>query len=46
MISKQTEGAKLVAADRFVEFMISAQAQEQWLEKMQRLPSHKETARQ
>ena len=41
MISKQTEGAKLDAAARFVEFMISAQAQEQWLEKMDACPATK-----
>jgi len=41
-IANELDGARLDAAARFVEFMTSAQTQEQWLAKMQRLPSSKE----
>ena len=41
-IADGVDGARLDAAARFVEFMTSAQTQEQWLTKMQRLPSSKE----
>ncbi len=41
-IADGVDGAKLDAAARFVEFMTSAQTQEQWLTKMERLPSSKE----
>ena len=44
LISDKAEGAALDAAARFVEFMTSADAQGQWLAKMKRLPSIKETA--
>ncbi len=41
-IADGVDGLRLDAAARFVEFMTSAQTQEQWLAKMQRLPSSKE----
>lgn len=41
-IADGVDGARLDAAARFVEFMTSAQTQEQWLAKLQRLPSSKE----
>jgi len=44
-ISQKADGARLDAAARFVEFMTSTEAQQQWLEKMHRLPSDKEAAR-
>ena len=44
LISNKAEGAALDAAARFVEFMTSADAQGEWLAKMKRLPSAKETA--
>jgi arabinogalactan oligomer/maltooligosaccharide transport system substrate-binding protein len=39
-----TDPAKIDAAARFVEYMTSAEAQEQWLSKMRRLPSIEEVA--
>lgn len=41
-IADGVDGPRLDAAARFVEFMTSAQTQEQWLAKMRRLPSSKE----
>jgi len=41
-IANGVDAVKLEAAARFVTFMTSAQTQEQWLTKMQRLPSSKE----
>lgn len=41
-IAEGVDGPRLDAAARFVEFMTSAQTQEQWLAKMQRLPSSKD----
>ena len=43
-ISANTEGARLEAAVRFAEYMTSDEAQEQWLLKLGRLPSHVITA--
>lgn len=43
-IAANTEGARLEAAVRFAEYMTSDEAQEQWLLKMGRLPSHLVTA--
>jgi arabinogalactan oligomer/maltooligosaccharide transport system substrate-binding protein len=43
-MSDQAEGAALDAAARFIEFVTSADAQGQWMAKMKRLPSAKETA--
>lgn len=43
-ISSEVDDARLDAAARFIEFMTSPDAQQQWLEKMQRLPSAKATA--
>ncbi len=42
-IADGVDGARLDAAARFVEFMTSAQTQDQWLTKMRRMPSSKET---
>ena len=42
-IANGVDGQRLDAAIRFLEFMTSAQAQEQWLSKMRRLPSSKDT---
>lgn len=41
-ISKKADASKLDAAARFIEFMISTDAQQQWLTKLHRLPSDKE----
>lgn len=41
-IAKHVEGAKLDAAKKFAEFMTAAPAQQDWLAKMQRLPSNKQ----
>jgi arabinogalactan oligomer/maltooligosaccharide transport system substrate-binding protein len=41
-IAKHVEGARLDAAKKFVEFMTSAPVQQDWLAKMQRLPSHEQ----
>lgn len=43
-ISTNTQGARLEAAVRFAEWMTSDEAQEQWLLKLGRLPSHALTA--
>jgi len=45
MFSKLAKGPELEAARQFVAYMTSAEAQRQWVEKMTRLPSHKEVAR-
>jgi arabinogalactan oligomer / maltooligosaccharide transport system substrate-binding protein len=41
-VAKHVEGARLEAAKKFVEFMTSAPVQQDWLAKMQRLPSHEQ----
>jgi arabinogalactan oligomer/maltooligosaccharide transport system substrate-binding protein len=41
-IARGVEGAKLDAAKRFVEYVTSAPAQQDWLARMQRLPSNKQ----
>jgi arabinogalactan oligomer/maltooligosaccharide transport system substrate-binding protein len=44
-VSNKADGVRLDAAARFVEFMTSPDTQRQWLEKMRRLPSDKNTSR-
>jgi arabinogalactan oligomer/maltooligosaccharide transport system substrate-binding protein len=41
-IARHVEGAKLEAAKKFVEYMTSAPSQQDWLAKMQRLPSNEQ----
>ncbi len=41
-VEKRVAGDKLAAAERFIEFMTSAPSQQQWLTKMQRLPSSRQ----
>jgi len=43
--SKAAAGARLEAARLFVAYMTSAEVQQQWLEKMSRLPSNQEVAK-
>ena len=42
-VEKDVAGDKLAAAAEFIAFMTSAASQQQWLTKMRRLPSHKQT---
>ncbi len=44
-ISNRVDDAKLDAAARFIELMTSPDTQQQWLEKMRRLPSAKDASR-
>ena len=45
MFSKAASGPQLDAAKKLVEYMTSADVQTQWLEKMKRLPSNQEVAK-
>jgi arabinogalactan oligomer/maltooligosaccharide transport system substrate-binding protein len=45
LVGRRAEGARLDAARQFVAAMTAAPAQTAWLEKMARLPSHREVAK-
>jgi arabinogalactan oligomer / maltooligosaccharide transport system substrate-binding protein len=42
-VQKDVGGDKLAAAEKFIQFMTSAATQQEWLTKMKRLPSNKQT---